>query len=72
MFCRPIPVVVVATDERVDVLPVRRDRRQLDPAEVVLHPVRLDDAPRTALHGLAVGLGRVRHRERDVLDAVPV
>jgi hypothetical protein len=64
--------VVVAIHERVDVLAVGRDRGQFDAAEVVLDPVRLDHAPRAALDGLPVGLGRVRDRERDVLHAVAV
>ena len=64
--------VVLAVDERVDVLAVGRDRRQLDAAEVVFDPVRLDHAAGTALHGLAVRLTCVRDGERRVLDAVPV
>ena len=44
--------VVGAVDERVDVLAVGRDRRQLDAAVLVLDPARLGDAARAALDGL--------------------
>ena len=64
--------VVLAVDERVDRVAVRRDRRRLDRAELVLLAHRLDDAARAALHGLAVRLGRVGNGERDVLHAVAV
>ena len=64
--------VLVAVHERVDVLAVRRDRRQLDAPEVVLDPVGVDYAARTALHRLAIRLTCVRNGERGVSDAVPV
>src|SRR6266850_1782016 len=64
--------VVPAVDEGVDVLAVRRDRRQLDTPEVVFDPVRVDHAARTALHRLAVRLTRVRDCQRRVLDTVYV
>src|SRR5712691_6413729 len=66
------PGVVGAVHERVHRVAVGGDRRQLDPAELVLDPAGLDDAARAALHGLPVRLGRVRDGERDVLDAVAV
>ena len=50
--------VVAATDEGVNRVAVGGDGGQLDPAELVLEGVRLDDAAGAALHGLPVGLGR--------------
>ena len=66
------PRVLGAVDERVDVVAVGRDRGELDAPRVVLDPVRLDDAARAALNGLAVRVRRVRDGERDVTDAVPL
>ena len=66
------PRVLGAVDEGVDVVAVRRDRRELDAAGVVLDPVRLDDSARAALHCLAVGVRRIGDGERDVADAVPL
>ena len=54
----------------MDVVAVGRDRRELDAPRVVLDPVRLDDAARAALHGLAVRVRRIRDGERHVADAV--
>src|SRR5207249_4857494 len=65
-------VVRRAVDERVHYVAVRRDRRELDLAELVLDPMRLGDAGRAALHGLTVRLLRVWHAQRDVLRAVAV
>ena len=64
--------VVAPADERVHDVAVGRDRRELDTAELVLHPLRLGHALRTALHGLTVRLARVRDAQRDVLDPVAV
>ena len=65
--------VVGAVDERVDRVAVGGDRRALDRPELVLvasaAPCTLR-APRD--DGLAVGLRRVGHGERDVADAVAV
>ena len=54
--------VFLAVDEGVDVLAVGRDRRQLDAPELVLDPVRIDDAARTTLHRLPVRLTLRRGR----------
>src|SRR5262245_39603555 len=62
--------VLRAVHEGVDVVAVRRDRRNLDAPRIVFLPVRLDDATGAALHCLAVGVGRVGHGESDVADAV--
>ena len=64
------PAVLGAIDEPVDVVAIRRDRRELDTARVVLDPVRLDHAAGAALHGLAVRVRRIRDGERDVAHAV--
>jgi len=66
------PRVLLAVDERVDVLAVGSDRRALNTAEVILDPVRLDDSACASLHGLPVGLAGVRHRQRRVLHTVAV
>src|SRR5262249_37660817 len=64
--------VLAAVHEAVDDVAVRPDRGELDAAELVVDPVRLDDAAGAALHGLPVRLLRVRNAERDVLRAVAV
>src|SRR5262249_12923701 len=66
------PPVAVAVHERVDRVAVRGDGRELDRAELVLDPPRLDRPTRAPLDGLPVRRRGVRHRERDVLDAVAV
>jgi hypothetical protein len=64
--------VLGPVDERVHVLAVGPDRRQLDAAVLVLDPLRLGDAAGATLDGFAVGLARVRNEERDVLGRVAV
>ncbi len=66
------PGVVAAVHERVNRVAVRRDRRGLDRAEVVLERLRLGDAARAALRRLPVRLRRVGDGERDVAHAVAV
>ena len=64
--------VLGAAHEGVHRVAVEPDRGDLEPAVLVLEPVRLHDAARAALDGLPVRLGRVRDGERDVLHAVAV
>jgi len=56
----------------VDVVAVRGDRRPLDPAEVVLGPVRLADSTGSTLNRLPIGVRRVGHCQRRVLHTVAV
>src|SRR5829696_1651689 len=66
------PLVVGAIDEAVDVLAVGGDRGQLDPAVLVLHDMRLDNAARSASDGLVEGRRGVWHLQRDVLRRIAV
>jgi hypothetical protein len=64
--------VVLPVDEGVHRVAVGGDGRELDPAVLVLDPVRLGDAAGAALERLAVGVRRVGDLEGSVLDSVPV
>ena len=64
------PVVRRAGDERVDDLAVRRDARQLDTAVLVLADERLADRARAMPDRVLERRLGIRHRERDVADAV--
>ena len=64
--------VVAPVDEGVDRVAVGGDGGELDRAELILEGARLEGPSGAALHGLPVRLGRIGHRERDVLDAVTV
>ncbi len=63
-------VVLGSIDERVHVLAVGPDRRELDAAVLVLEPLRLGDPAGSPLHGLPVGVSSVRNLEGDVLRRV--
>ena len=66
------PVVLGPVDEGVDALAVGRDRRELDPPVLVLDPLRVCDAARSALQRLTVGVSRVRNLQGDVLRRIAV